>query len=659
MNPEPEYTLSQRGFALFWGLTCHFLFLSAIAAMASNLFWGMQLGFGPLSGWAAVPGNTLLLLSFPLIHSWLLTGKGRSLMAKLVPLGIGKELSTTTFAAIASLQLLSVFLLWSPSGIIWWQAQGWQTWAIAGMAGSAWLLLGKSMYDAQLSFQLGLLGWFAVFRKQKPKYKRFATEGLYRHVRQPIYISFALILWFSAIWTPDQLFLAIGWTLYCIVGSVLKEKRFVKLFGESFRNYQKAVPFWIPKRNGNDRGHIDRFDADVLIVGAGPIGLLLASLLGRMNIHVILVERRKELPKGSMAIGITPPSLHVLKELGVDQFFVERGVRINTAKVFENGSFVGALDFDQLPTEHPFILSLHQSETMAILQEKALSYGNVRLITEVDYLKHESFSNGVTVCVRDQKTGSTTHYSARKLIGCDGNRSRVRKQAHIGFSRKNYSTEFLMADFEDLTDFGSEAHLYFGPHGSVESFPLPHHQRRWIIQRPKHEDATKEIAQSIIEHVRKRTGMELGHCKIYFESMFRPQRGIASVYNRGNVYLCGDAAHVMSPIGGQGMNTGFADAVALSKLLIPMLNRDVEKRLQAQPYNNLRRKAFSVAASRACYGMWLGTRRGFVASSVRRKLIQKVLLRANIRRKLAPYFAMLTIPGNKALLEEKLNDTTI
>ena len=85
------------------------------------------------------------------------------------------------------------------------------------------------MADAQLGVQTGYVGWSSVFLNRKAEYKPFATQGIYRYVRQPIYISFALVLWLSSTWTPDLLVLALAWTGYCIVGSTIKEKRFIHL----------------------------------------------------------------------------------------------------------------------------------------------------------------------------------------------------------------------------------------------------------------------------------------------------------------------------------------------------------------------------------------------------------------------------------------------
>ena len=203
-------------------------------------------------------GNGLLLLQFPLAHSFLLSGRGRVLLRGLAPAGLGGDLSTTTYVIVASLQIILLFGFWSPSGIIWWRAEGWVLALMIALYAAGWLLLLKSMFDAGITLQTGALGWWAVYRNTRPAYPPMPTRGLFRICRQPIYVSFAITLWTVPVWTPDQFVLAVVLSAYCLAGPLLKEARFTRMFGSEFEAYRARHPVlasfsaavWVAARNG-------------------------------------------------------------------------------------------------------------------------------------------------------------------------------------------------------------------------------------------------------------------------------------------------------------------------------------------------------------------------------------------------------------------------
>ncbi len=391
-------------------------------------------------------------------------------------------------------------------------------------------------------------------------------------------------------------------------------------------------------------------DADAIIIGAGPVGLLLANLLGLRGLRVIVAERQTQSPKSSMAIGITPPSLSILKELALDHEFIECGIPITTASVFERGKRLGSVDFSKLPSEHRCILSLPQATTISILRKQLKKVPSVLLLDGMQFIEQKEGLNRIQVRLQDVNTSAYSDYSAAYLVGCDGYRSAVRNHIQMPFPGHFYRSQFFMADFRDHTAWGSEARLFFGVHGSVESFPLSAGMRRWIIQVPLQVQLDESnIGATVVEQVKRRIGTGLSVHDAVFESFFRPQRHVAETYVRGRVLLCGDAAHVMSPIGGQGMNIGFADAAHLARTLTGALETPEAANQLFGTYTTTRRHAFNVAANRAARGMWLGTRRGHILSFLRQGLIGHVLFRPTIRERLARYFAMLTIPGNTPL----------
>lgn len=242
-----SYSPTRRAVAIALGLVCHASFLMGVAAMLLGLHEGLQTGIGPLRGVPALVVDALLVLQFPLLHSLLLGSSGRRLLGRLVPLGLGRALSTTTYATFASLQVLVTFLLWSPTGTVWWEATGGLRVVSEVAYALSWVLVVKSMQDAGLGIQMGYLGWTSVARGQDPRYAGFPTQGTFRWCRQPIYGAFALTLWTGPVLTPDRLFLAVIWTGYCVVGPLLKERRYAGFYGQAFRDYQERVPYLIPR----------------------------------------------------------------------------------------------------------------------------------------------------------------------------------------------------------------------------------------------------------------------------------------------------------------------------------------------------------------------------------------------------------------------------
>ncbi|WP_395749383.1 FAD-dependent oxidoreductase [Prosthecobacter sp.] len=396
-----------------------------------------------------------------------------------------------------------------------------------------------------------------------------------------------------------------------------------------------------------DRSSVDSpggtADYDVIIVGGGPVGLLLGCLLKREGLGVRVLERRRESLSYSAAIGITPPSLGILRRVGLAEAFIEAGVRVQDCVVHGRSGRLGSVSFREIRDEHRFILSLPQAVTVGMLQG-CLGTENVEMGCEVTGVRQVG-----EVC--EVVTGDGRVLRARFVVGCDGSRSRVREclclrtlgGGGIGVRSsqgvRTYGCHFVMGDFVDRSGLGEEAHLFFTETGAVESFPLPGGMRRWIVQTEG--PGVPAVPGLISGLIRERTGLEVAAGDQRSESAFSPHRYQSERYYAGRVILCGDAAHGMSPIGGQGMNTGFADA----EFLAAVLGRGDEEALGLLPaYERYRRKASLAATRRAEWGMGLGTWRGRARCVVRDALIRHVLCRKWVSRCVAEFYAMLTIP---------------
>ena len=233
---------------LVFGLTVHSVFAMAVAAMIYSMHFGMSAGLGVVPWPYAALVNAILIFQFPIVHSLLLTKRGQHWLAGLVPGEDGLVLSTTSYAIIASLQLLALFLLWTPSGIIWWEAADKTYWVMISLYAGAWLLLAKASFDAGVEVQSGALGWLSLVQKITPRFPGMPRSGLFKIIRHPIYVAFTLTLWTVPVWTPDQLAVAICLSAYCLLAPLLKEQRLKKRHGRLFAAYRKRVPYVLPVR---------------------------------------------------------------------------------------------------------------------------------------------------------------------------------------------------------------------------------------------------------------------------------------------------------------------------------------------------------------------------------------------------------------------------
>jgi protein-S-isoprenylcysteine O-methyltransferase Ste14 len=235
------------------GAACHLVFAAAVVAMIVAMFFGLSESFGRVPWPWALLANVALIAQFPLAHSLLLTRRGGRWLSRLIPGPHGGTLATTTYALIASLQLLALFALWTPSGVVWWRAEGPAFWVICTAYAASWGLLMKASFDAGAEVQSGALGWMSLLGRLRLRFPEMPTLGLFRLIRHPIYLAFALTLWTVPVWTPDQLALAISYTAYCLLAPRLKERRFAARYGDRFEHYRESVPYMVPSPRSNRR----------------------------------------------------------------------------------------------------------------------------------------------------------------------------------------------------------------------------------------------------------------------------------------------------------------------------------------------------------------------------------------------------------------------
>jgi len=380
-------------------------------------------------------------------------------------------------------------------------------------------------------------------------------------------------------------------------------------------------------------------DADIIVIGAGPVGMLAALLSAQQGLSVLLLEQSVKRHIQSRANGITPSSLEILSQLGLAEVFIEHGVAVRVSEAYGWSMRLGRIDFAGLQSDFPFVLSIPQDRTETLLEEAVLAATPIRFLRS-HQVTNCSEEDHVIVSGNCDDTG-LFHYSGQYVLACDGGKSTVRESLGIPFEGAPDRYTYLMGDYEDTTGWGNKAHFFFTARGSVESFPLPDGKRRYVLRTPCFikENTSGYLGKELLD----RAGIDVDGVCQYWESGFGVQRFMASSFCKGRVFLCGDAAHLMSPVGGQNMNTGFADAELAAWLTKILLEKRAPHRLVSRLYNRIRRQAVGAAIRRSRWMMLAGTSGGHVWSAIR-NLAFLIVLHTPLRRYLIQLFSMQSIP---------------
>lgn len=345
---------------------------------------------------------------------------------------------------------------------------------------------------------------------------------------------------------------------------------------------------------------------DVIIVGGGAVGLFLACRLAQLGLNFLVLERNPRAITHSRSIGIHPPSLEKLALLGVATDMLEQGTKVTRGRAFANTTLLGELDFSRLPGAYPFVLTLPQSQTEKILERRLFELCPGALLRGADVHRLASENEAVTVAFTSAE--GQARASAHFVVGCDGKNSVVRQAAGITFPGGSYPDSYLMGDFTDSSDLGRDAAIYLTDEGLVESFPLPGDQRRWVVKTDCYEQnaTVHDLATLLKKRVRADVLAETNTML----SAFGVQHYLAKRFVAGRIALAGDAAHILSPIGGQGMNLGWLDAWLLAEVFALISQGGRAEPLLAR-YNQRRRRAAWQAIKRAELNMLLGRKTRF------------------------------------------------
>ncbi|GIH02404.1 pentachlorophenol monooxygenase [Rhizocola hellebori] len=293
----------------------------------------------------------------------------------------------------------------------------------------------------------------------------------------------------------------------------------------------------------------------IVVVGAGPVGLTAALALAKRGFAVTVLEAGDGLAAESRASTFHPPTLSMLKELGVLPQLMARGLISPTFAYRDRHGLIAELDLGLLKddTPYPYRVQCEQSKLTPILLEHLLAHDNC----EVRFGWPVAAVNGSTVSTADGR-----EVTADWVIAADGAHSAVRRSLGVAFDGITYPERFLVASTDEELDGLALVNYVFDPVEWAVLLRTPDH---WRVLLPTPEDTPDEAELARLGQ-RLQGIRDFGRpWRVAHASIYRVHQRVAATFQVGNVLLAGDAAHVNNPLGGLGMNSGIHDAIAYAQ----------------------------------------------------------------------------------------------
>ncbi|WP_347927328.1 FAD-dependent oxidoreductase [Pseudomonas helvetica] len=315
--------------------------------------------------------------------------------------------------------------------------------------------------------------------------------------------------------------------------------------------------------------------SDVLIVGAGPTGLVLALWLSKLGVRVRILDKTSAPGTTSRALAVQARTLELYRQLDLSHAVVQNGHKVPAVNLWVKGEPVARLPFEDIGkdlTPYSFLEMFPQDQHERLLIERLEQFGVVveRDTELIGFSEHGGSITAQLLLPDGQEHTCQTCY----LAGCDGARSTVRKALDIGFPGGTYQQVFYVADVEASgLALNGELHVDLDEADFLAVFPLAGEGRARLIGTVRDERAEQaetlkfeDVSSRAIEHLKVQVN------KVNWFSTYRVHHRVADTFRFGRAFLLGDAAHVHSPAGGQGMNTGIGDAINLAWKLAAVLN---------------------------------------------------------------------------------------
>jgi 2-polyprenyl-6-methoxyphenol hydroxylase-like FAD-dependent oxidoreductase len=314
--------------------------------------------------------------------------------------------------------------------------------------------------------------------------------------------------------------------------------------------------------------------SDVLIVGAGPTGLVLALWLTKLGVRARIIDKSEQPGTTSRALAVQARTLELYRQLDLDQAVIERGHKVPAVNLWVGGQPKAHLDFTNIGsdlTPYSFLLIFPQDEHEKLLIERLGELG-IAVERQTGLIGYRETGDHVVAELRDP-TGAVESCEALYIAGCDGAHSVVRHVMGTGFPGGTYQRMFYVADVEASgPPVDGELHVDLDEADFLAIFPLTAERRVRLIgavRNPRTGDDSplrfEDVGHQAIDHLKVKIE------KVNWFSSYRVHHRVADRFRRGRAFLLGDAAHIHSPVGGQGMNTGIGDAINLAWKLVEVI----------------------------------------------------------------------------------------
>ncbi len=320
-------------------------------------------------------------------------------------------------------------------------------------------------------------------------------------------------------------------------------------------------------------------DVDVLVVGAGPVGLFLANECARRGLRWRLVEARPSQSEHSKALAIFPRTLEIFDMAGVVAPFLEAANRVTWVAIVSHGRALARIHFAPEGTPYPFVAMVPQDVTERLLVEQMRRKG-AAVEYETTFVSAVQHDDHVSATLEHK--GERSELTAAFVVGCDGAHSAVRHLLDLPFEGAVYDASFLLADVETNEALpADEMQLCPSEFGPVAIFPMSATRRRIVatIENVEGEAPSLDLVRKVLS---QRGPRAIEARAMHWSSYFRIHHRQTARLRVGRMFIAGDAAHIHSPFGGQGMNTGLQDAWNLAwKLDLAVRGRQNERLLDS------------------------------------------------------------------------------